>query len=123
MAPKQRSNLLPAAGPLKCGAHRFPLPPLEIAPLAKLSLLHSETEAYQTACLGEPPVEGHEVLGWPACGAIQGIPGAREQLLLSVRSEVNCGFNFGDASSIFFCISTTALAKADLTKAFCVNDE
>ena len=110
MAPKQRSNLRPAAGPLKCGAHRFPLPPLE-------------TEAYQTACLGEPPVEGHEVLGWPACGAIQGIPGAREQLLLSVRSEVNCGFNFGDASSIFFCISTTALAKADLTKAFCVNDE
>ena len=47
----------------------------------------------------------------------------RAMALLAVRSDLASGFNFGDASSIYFCIPGAALAKADFAKAFCVNDE
>jgi hypothetical protein len=105
-------------------SHQTPLPPPEVEPMDGLAMLSSEEKIYR-ALVEEGGDEGdsHACLGWARAAFYEGIPAAREQLLLQVCTESVSDFTWGDDASIFFCIPIAALAKKDFSEAYCIADE
>ena len=107
-------------------SHCTPLPPPEAQPVHALAMISSEDQIYRALAekaADEDGDEAHACLGWARAAFYEGIPGAREQLLLQVRTESVSDFTWGDDASIFFCIPTSAMAKKDFSEAYCIADE
>jgi len=115
----RRERYAPAAVSLTSAR---PLPPDAVA--ARLALLRDEAAAFASARRpGEDGATPHACLGWARANHYRGVPGAKEQLLLAVGSDAVSGFHWGDAGSIFFLLPSSALAKRDFAKTYCVMDE
>lgn len=88
-----------------------------------LGLLTEESSSYDDLygkAMGSSPFGA---LGYARAAYYRGLPARGETLLLQLASGSSTGFQWGDASSIFFLIADAALARRDFAKVLCVSDE